>query len=311
VSASDVIAVAARAIAFAGIVVLAGAMAFYFGVLRRHAGAAAHSAQSATIGAFAALCVLLVAPVRLYEQARAFVDAPDPVTPMIANVLGTLWGRGLMVQALAACAALAGLLLARRGVRAGWWLSLIAIASLCATPAFMGHAAAAEQYLVLSIVADWVHVSAAGAWVGSLLLLTLAVRRLAAAGASGDSAASLIELFHPIALASTGVLLASGVVSLWLRMEHLTDLLRSEYGVWFGIKIVLTIVVASIGFFHSRSGARFARRDGPRAIVRTLTIEVVVAVAVIAATAVLVGTSPPMSGMDMSSAAPERTTMHR
>ncbi|MES2180152.1 MAG: CopD family protein [Gemmatimonadota bacterium] len=167
---------------------------------------------------------------------------------------------------------------------------------MCDT-SFMGHADAAERYYAISIAADWAHVTAAGAWVGSLVFLALAMRSLAASDAAGDAAATLIEWFHPVAVVSAGVLLVSGTVGVWLRVEHLADLFRSEYGTLFGIKIGFTLVVASIGFFHSRSGARLARRGGPSAMVRSLVAEVVVAVMVIAATAVLVGTSPPMEGM--------------
>ncbi|MDB4917937.1 MAG: copper resistance protein [Gemmatimonadetes bacterium] len=289
-TASDIIAIAARAVALAAIVVMTGAVVFYWLVARRADGSATFPAK---VGMRAAACVLLVSPARLYMQARALVDAGDPVAPMMANVLHTPWGRALMLQAAAVLLALVAFLLVQRRGRVGWWLALVPVFALCCTPALMGHAAAAEQYANVSIAVDSLHVVAAGGWIGALFLLALTIRSLEPSVTSGAQAATLIELFHPVALWCTGALLVTGVMNLSFRVLHFRELLTSQYGAIIAIKVALTLGVAGIGFHHSRRGALLARAHGTAAVRKTLIAESVTAVLVLIATAVLVGTSPP------------------
>jgi putative copper export protein len=300
----DVLVVLARAVAFAAIVVTTGAVVFRWGVLQRWPAPrpepfAEWSDLITRSAAWAAACLTLVEPVRLYAQARSLVDAGDPALPMMANVLRTVWGRGWMLQTGAALAALAGLLLVHRGARAGWWLTLAASLGLTLSPALMGHAVAARHLLLASLLADWIHVAMAGAWLGALAMLAfIACTTTAAASDDHTFVATLIELFHPVARAAAMVLIVTGVISLLLRVDHLRDLLHSTYGAILAVKLALTLGVAGLGANHAMRGAQRARARGNRAVVGSLVAETVLAAAVIAATAVLVGVAPPM-GMAM------------
>jgi len=294
-----VLAIVTRAVAFAAMVLTSGAVTFRFGVLRRWptptAASAAWNALIARAGALAAACLVLVAPLRLYAQARSLVEAGDPVMPMMLSVLQTSWGRGWNLQTAASGIVLLGLLAASRGARSGWGIALVSALGLTLSPALMGHAVASERLLVVSVLADWLHVTMAGAWVGALSMLMLVARTPAAAGAGVNAPTSrLIELFHPVALAGSSVLVLTGAVSLLLRVDHLGDLLHSAYGAIFGLKLGLTLVVAAFGLHHSRRGVALAGAGGSRALLRSLSTEVALAALVIATTAVLVGTSPPM-----------------
>jgi putative copper export protein len=294
----DALALLTRAVALAAIVVMTGAIAFRWGVLRRWPSSrpgplGEWSELVARSGAWAAGCLLLVAVARLYAQARNLIVAGDPVVPMMGNVLHTTWGLGWMLQSAASLTMLAGLLFATRGSRTGWWLGGVSALAVTLSPALMGHAVAAERLLVVSVFADWVHVAAAGAWLGSLAVLAL-IARSASADIADTPIATLIELFHPVALTSAATLVTTGVVSLLLRVEHLADLLHSTYGAVLAVKLTLTLGVAALGFYHSRQGARLARLGGTPRVARSLAAETMLAASVIAATAVLVGTAPPM-----------------
>jgi putative copper export protein len=297
----DAVATVTRAVALAAIVAATGAASFRWGVLRRWpvalpAPLSAWNALVARAGAVAVVCLILVAPVRWFAQAQSLLQAGDPVAPMMLGVLHTTWGRGLLLQAVTGVAVLAGLLLARRGFRSGWIIALLSVLGLTLSPAFMGHAVAAERLLVLSITCDWIHVTLAGAWLGAVAMLALSARATATLG-DGPHArlAVLIELFHPLALAGSIGLVTTGFVSLLLRVDHLEDLLHSPYGAILAVKLALALVAAGVGLYHARRGARLARSGGPRAVARSLAVESALAVLVIAATAVLVETSPPMS----------------
>jgi putative copper export protein len=238
---------------------------------------------------------MLIAPVRLYAQARGLVVAGDPVFPMMRNVMRTTWGRGWILQTVASFGVLCGFLLVQRGWRAGWWLAIVAALAATLSPALMGHAIAAERFLMVSLLADWIHVAMAGAWLGSLAMLALLARTTHAAGSAANaSLATLIDLFHPVALACSAVLVATGVVSLVLRVEHLGDLLDSAYGAILAIKLALTLGVAALGLHHARRGAALVRLGEAPGVARSLVMEAALAAMVVATTAVLVGTSPPM-----------------
>lgn len=295
-----VLAFVTRAVALAAIVAMTGAIAFRWGVLRRWpatspAPLGEWSASVARAGAWAAVCIVLIAPLRLYAQAHGLVMAGDPVLPMMSNVIQTMWGRGWILQCGAALAMLAALLWAGRGSPRGWRLALVSAIAITSSPALMGHAIAAERLLVLSMLADWLHVSMAGAWLGTLAMLALVAQRAATGAAGGDPpVATLIELFHPVALTCSLALVVTGVVSVLLRVDRLGDLLHSRYGAILAVKLLLTFCVAALGLHHSRRGAQLARRGETRGVVRSLASEVALAVMVIAATAVLVATEPPM-----------------
>ncbi|MEP6622386.1 MAG: CopD family protein [bacterium] len=295
--------VIARGIVLAAMVGVSGAVVFQFAVLRRwpqheHSVHASWPRLITRAGLIAALTILLVAPARLYVQARGLVDDTDPVAPMMANVLRTLWGKGLCLQAAAALlAAIAFVIATRAGrtKRAGWWMALAAALGLTATPAFMGHASASEQFRTLALFADWIHITAAGGWIGSLLMLALCARTVDADDHVGTYTATLISLFHPVALTSATLLMASGLTSSLLHVRRLGDLTSSTYGLLLSTKLVLTAVVAAIGFYHSRRGPTLARTHQRGSLQRSLATEVLLAVLVISVTAVLVGTSPPTS----------------
>jgi copper transport protein len=275
---------------------MAGAVTFRWAVIRRWpasnpAPLDVWSAFVARAGAWAGCCALLIAPVRLYEQARSLVIAGDPVLPMVGNVTHTMWGRGWMLQAAASLAMLTGLLFARGKSVAGWWLGLVSAVAVTLSPALMGHAVAAEHLVAGSVLVDWIHVAMAGAWIGSLTMLALIVR---SPGVSGAAAATLIELFHPVAFACSAVLVATGVISLFLRVDHIADLLHSAYGAVLAVKLAFTLGVCALGLRHARSGARLARAGETQSVARSLSAETILAAVVIAATAVLVATAPPM-----------------
>lgn len=248
---------------------------------------------------FAAAAISIVAPARLYLQARSLVDLTDPVLPMMSNVLRTTWGRGWLVQLMASLAALAGFLIVNLRGRGGLGLALLAALVLTLSPALMGHAVAADRLVVLSLGSDWLHVTAAGAWVGTLCIVTIVSVSIGDAVPEKPSTANLIAAFHPVALAAATALVVSGVASLLLRVEHLGDLFRSTYGGILAVKLALTAAVAVLGWHHARNGVRLAIGGSRSTLTRSLMAETILAAVVIGATALLVGTAPPMP--DMSS----------
>lgn len=119
--------------------------------------------------------------------------------------------------------------------RAGTALAAMCGAVAAATLAWSGHGAMNEGPLgALHLVADVMHILAAGLWSGALMVLVLLVWR---AGTAADDRYPLMAAEALASFAATGawtvaILTASGVVNLWLVIgpAGLTDLLTTTYG---------------------------------------------------------------------------------
>lgn len=272
-------------------------MAFEWGVLRRAGEIDGWheplSARAARGGFWACVAVVLSGPIRLYVQARSLAGPDEPVWPMAMNVLGVRWGGALIAQfVLAAIGAAAFSHAVRRRTSVGMG-ALAIVLVLCFTPGLTGHASGVTHARPLAIFADWLHVAAAGAWVGALVFLAGAVAGLSNAPHGGTRFASLVDAFHPLALISASTLLVTGVISLWLRVARFQMLLGSPYGAILFAKLACVAAVTVLGAFHARQAAARVRQAGARSMARSLYAEVVFAALTIAATALLTGTAQP------------------
>lgn len=220
------------------------------------------------------------------------------------GILTSAWGIGWWVELAAMLLLAIGLKIAgAEGRRSGW--ILIGVAALLATvvPALSGHASAAQRLGGLLIVNDALHVAAAGAWLGGLVLL-LAVGLPAAREAdipaqlAGGLAppAAMLARYSRIALVSVALLLVTGLVSAWVQVGSWTALTASAYGRTLLIKLALVLPAALLGLYHWRGwlprieGGGSAEELKPSAFT-----EVGLALIVLAVTAVLALTPPPRS----------------
>jgi copper transport protein len=191
-------------------------------------------------------------------------------------------------------------------IRAGLWAAVLAVVALMRRPAFApaavlmalaaalvvslplaGHADTQEPQALL-VPADVVHVIAAGAWLGGLVILVVAYwRRTHAPGA-----AEATRRFSSLALYAVLAIAAAGAAQAWFYLDGPGSLFTTTYGVSLLAKIVLLGVIVAIA-----SGNRRRVRDLVRtgALKRAMRAEVAVAVLVLAATAVLVRAAPPAS----------------
>lgn len=281
-------AVGTRAVVLGGTVLAAGAVAFRLVVARR---VGAGDATAVRWGMWSSVVLLAVAAPRLWLQARGFVDAGDPVLPMMANVLQTRWGLGWSLQAAGALVALSGFIPSPWKSRWGGALCVAGALALVAAPALMGHAVAVTRLRWLAVPADMLHTLAASTWTGALTVLTVCAAKLRTDREGGATTGRMITAFHPMALTSAAVIVATGALGAWLRVTHLSSLLHTGYGAIFATKLVFAALVTAIGGYHSRRGAEDARR-GAATLHRSLRAEVLFAALVIVATALLVGSPP-------------------
>lgn len=283
---------------YLGVVGLLGAVAFRLlvaGVLARQGSREVYQAavgRAWKIAALSAGAVLASAPFRLWFQVQAFF--PDDPAPYVRGLLtGTPWGAGWMLHAGLGVLAGAAVALARKqGPRGGGW-GVAGISALCLplVPVLSGHAWSAEPRS-LAAPALYLHVTAAGIWIGGLFCVLFAgvpaVKRHAEDAEEGGLA-PMVAAFSRVAVVAVVLLAASGGANAWVRLEALAELWTTVWGRALLVKLAVVAGVMAMGFYNWRV-VRPALAESPRPGLLTLPafVELALAAAALAATSWLV-----------------------
>lgn len=230
---------------------------------------------------------------------RQLVEFRDPYETWMseASLLlgGTPWGRTWMSAGGLSVLAVASMHGAARGVRGGWGAATAAVLALGAFPALTGHAAGGDPK-TLTLLADTLHVWAAGGWTGGLALV-LFLDREHRRGQAADAPGLLPELvprFSRLAMACVATLALTGLFASWVHLGSPGAILGTAYGRVLALKLVLVAGVLGLGARNFRVlTPRLGVAAGRAAMRRSATLELLVANVVLAVTAILVRTSPP------------------
>ena len=287
-----------RALLFAGIMVVVGGWCFALRVVpvfdRDERGSAQVRARASRTLLLAVGALAMLFAWRLVQQAAAFADTPSAWATEAPRVITqTTWGTGWLLQgaalllvALAAPGALGG------NTRGTWTLGAGALA-LAATPALAGHPVGAPRLAPLAVALDAMHVTAAGAWLGTLFIIVVAALPVAR-GTTTGLATELLARFSSLALASGGVVALTGLFASWLHLESLSALWSSDYGLALVRKLVVLVGVAALGGYNWRVVTPRVRATGDLAALRRSAVaELTLAAILVALTAVLVATPLP------------------
>jgi copper transport protein len=142
----------------------------------------------------------------------------------------------------------------------------------------------------IEFVADVLHVAAASVWLGGLVALGLSLRR------PGDHQVTL-RRFSTIAVASVGVLAATGVIRALSELDSVSQLWTTGYGRTLIAKTVLLSTLVAIGWVNRYRLIPRLRLDGLR---RNVATELVLFAGLIVAVALLTDLRP---GRDRAAAA--------
>jgi putative copper export protein len=282
------------------------------GLDRAGLGVLAHDATDGArqLGLGALVLLLVAGAARLHGEAGALADPGTGATldSMRTVVMRTDWGHGWMVGIVAAVVTFLGLTLAR-WAPAAWSVAAVGAAGLAVAPALTGHAVATRDVTAVAVLSDVLHVVGAGTWLGTLLVVLLAglpaaLRR--PPEERGPASAALLASYHPVALASVGLVLLSGVVSAWVRLRSFSALTMTSYGSLLLYKVFIFLFVGILGAYNwKKVMPRMAQPGGARRFRRSAAVELLVGSLVLALTAVLVATEPPdmseRAGTDHSS----------
>jgi copper resistance protein D len=245
----------------------------------------------------------------LVLAAETMSDRPLPAvfsegilwTVLLQTNFGWDWLARLVLACLLA-AAFAPLLSAQR-VKPGWLrVAAVALAgALVGTLAWAGHAAAGLGIEgVVHPAADFLHLVAAAAWVGTLPPLALLLGAVSHDAASLAIARAAALRFSTLGIVGVATLLVSGSLNTWYLAGSEPALFGTTYGRLLLAKVALFLVMVAIAAVNRlRLTPRLAQRvgttaphDALRQLRRNTAIEIVAGAIIIAIVAVLGTTAP-------------------
>ncbi|MDB5459465.1 MAG: copper resistance protein CopD [Caulobacteraceae bacterium] len=306
------IAVAARLAQFSAALILFGAPLFFiYGLPAKGAAAAASLRWPRPLFLGAAIVLLLGAWAALCAQTGIMTDAVgDALKPDVVASVVTGTQFGLITALRGGLAILAGLTLWLVRPGRGLWIALAGSGGvILASFAWSGHGAADEgPGGLLHLVADMIHLWAAGVWIGALAVLALL---LAAARRQPDPVALRalhrgLEGFSGVGTAVVAALIATGLVNSWFLIgpSHLLALFSALYGLLLIAKLIVfagMLALAAANRFQLTPRLASALESGGSAeaigaLQRSVAIECLAALAVIALVSML-GTIAPLSAV--------------
>ncbi len=303
-----------RGLNYIGIFGLLGSIGLAFllasGRVRETSGAfrVAATKGAAALGLVSGALLAVSVPLRLQAQSHAlFGNGING--ERFSLILNSAWGSAWSIQAIGTVVALAGMVVARRGMRSGWMLAGLGALGIVATPGLLGHAAAVEPFRGLALFADAVHVLGVGVWLGTLLgilLVAVPLVRHEADGRKGATLESVVSGFSPIALVAVGAVFLTGLIASSFQLTAVADLWSTPYGRLLSAKLMVVAVVMALGAFNwRRVRPRTAEAGGDGRLLRTAGAELAAATLVVALTAVLVAVPPPQHSQTVIESTPD------
>jgi putative copper export protein len=161
-----------------------------------------------------------------------------------------------------------------------------------------GHAGTSESFRVFRIGLDYSHFVAASVWAGGLLGVFLFLARIQKSGpvvlASGFQ---VVKRFSHFAMASTGILMASGLAQIYLIENSFRILWRSDYGKLIFLKFFLfcaALLIAAVNqFIHLNRYKEGNDLEFAVGVRREIGIEILIILLVLVATSILTRTNLP------------------
>ena len=287
---------------YAGIVLIHGGVVFRSLVLGRCARGGApkkwiDSATAETSRFLAApLGLLLVAVVaRLWYRTGAFF--PDDVAGnLFAVATGSPWAAGWWLSLVCVVLVAAGVLFRKEEqVRpAGWKVITVCALLLPVVPVLSGHGWS-DGPRAVSAVATYLHVVAAGGWMGGLACLLWVNAQLpddpvngSAGSPDGPGLAEIVAAFSRVAQVAVAVLLVTGALKIWTHIDSASQLWTTPWGRTLLVKAGIVAGVLALGFHNWRVvRPRLERGEGGLNPMRAAFVEMLLGAAAVAATSFL------------------------
>lgn len=200
--------------------------------------------------------VLVGGALDLLLQARELAGG-RPITGAL-GVLGTTPSGAVALGRTALLGLLVGLWCLPDRRHASRWRGLagsgLAVA-VVVTGGLVSHSAATVEGHAIAVGAQGLHLVAMALWVGGLVGIAQMAWRAAALPGTGLEAQQLalaIPAFSQLAIPAVAALSVSGLVLARLHLPAWEDLLRSGYGRWLAVKLVVFAAMLGLGAYHQQ-----------------------------------------------------------
>jgi copper transport protein len=162
----------------------------------------------------------------------------------LLELFGAAAGRSLLAQAAAvAVCGVAALFAARRPAGPRLIVLGAAAAGALFVHAQAGHAETQSSVRLLNVADQWLHMLAAGVWVGGLVWLLLGLR-----GLDGAAKAAAVRRFSQLAFAAVAVIAVTGVLRAVPEVGSLSALVSTSFGVVLLIKSGLFVALMGVAW---------------------------------------------------------------
>jgi putative copper resistance protein D len=159
---------------------------------------------------------------------------------------------------------------------------------------YVGHSASSADHDA-AVSSMMVHVVAASVWVGGLVAVLLYLRR------SPETLPASVTRFSAVALGCFAAAAFSGLANVWTRLDSVSLLWTSRYGLLLTAKILALAALGYFGLRHRRGTiAALAEGRSARPFLRLAAGEVVVMVATFGLAVALSRTAPPPRAGEVS-----------
>ena len=159
-------------------------------------------------------------------------------------------------------------------------LVLLGSALIISTFSLSGHAIA-QSPAALSVLIDVVHLAAASAWIGGVVMLGIGGKSWYV-----DHNGRAIRRFSRLAGWCVPTIVVSGVAQAWLMMGSFGALFNTAYGRTLLVKTSAVLIAIALGMLLRVT----LRSKVPASVRRIVGIETIIGIAIIAITSILVGT---------------------
>jgi copper transport protein len=206
---------------------------------------------------------------------------PDLIDSTLHSTFGTAHSIRLVLLGVLGVE-LTTLLRTPSGIRARNPSALLAV-GIAVTYAYSGHPAAQDPTW-LAVPSTTLHLAAMATWIGGLLYLVVAILPRA----EPDELHRALPVFSKVAYVSVVVLLVTGTYQAWLGVGTFSALYDTRYGQLVLVKAGLFIVIVALGNVSRIAISKRVTGVDIRRLRSGVLIEVVLALGVLGATAVLV-----------------------
>lgn len=237
--------------------------------------------------AVAAALVWLAAQAALMAEAESIGDAAAAVWPVLT---ATHFGHALCARLLLLAFSVLALGDGSQGGRRALAAVTTGLALILQTWSTHAAATGGMDRIVL-MGAEFLHLLAAGAWLGSLAPLFITIAAL-----TPDQGARAARRFSPLGMLCVALLSATALAQSWILIGGLPGLVGTDYGRVALVKLALMLVMLALAaanrFRYVPAVGGTAGADAKRGLRRSIAVETIVGLAVVFAASLLANLPP-------------------